>query len=141
MFCHAAEQKAGLSCQLLTKKNHIRGISGSFRFRREEHLKGRDRIRKVFSKGRRFSCSGAKLFVLENNMPHNRVCFTLSRGFVNAVARNRAKRLGREAFRLMKNQACGGYDFILLVYPETNMTLTDRLKQIEILFSKAGMLI
>jgi ribonuclease P protein component len=78
--------------------------------------------------------------LLKNDLPHNRICFTLSRGFGNAVERNRAKRLGREAFRLMKNRLDCGYDLILLVYTETEMALCGRIKQLESLFSKAGLL-
>jgi ribonuclease P protein component len=77
---------------------------------------------------------------LENGLPRNRICFTFSRGFGSAVARNRAKRLGREAFRLMKPRLLVGYDLILLVYPETEMKLSDRAGQLDSLFSKAGLL-
>jgi len=136
---------------LLTRKSPIKcdntpvnGVKGSFRFRREEHLKGRDEIKGVFGKGKRYGCKGAKLFVLKNELPYNRVCFTLSRGFGNAVSRNRAKRLGREAFRLLKPRLSGGYDLILLVYPESEgsfkTALCDRSGQIEALFYKAGLL-
>jgi ribonuclease P protein component len=112
---------------------------------RKEHLKGRNEIRKVFEEGRQFFCRGAKLFVLKSDLPHNRICFTFPKNFGNAVARNRAKRLGREAFRLFNNRLfnnrlCGGYDFILLVYPEEDMALSGRLKQFEVLFNKAGLL-
>ena len=87
---------------------------------------------------------GAKLFLLKNDLPYNRICFTFSRGFGNAVARNRARRLGREAFRMIKPRLSGGYDLILLVYPESSgsgITFSDRMKQLEFLFSKAGLLI
>jgi ribonuclease P protein component len=126
----------------------LRG-KGSFRFRRKEHLKGRKEIREVFGKGKRFGCRGAKLFVEKNNLPYNRICFSFSRGFGNAVARNRARRLGREAFRLLKGRLSGGYDMILLVYPEPEsscsqavrqVVLSDRMEQLEFLFSKAGLL-
>jgi ribonuclease P protein component len=83
-------------------------------------------------------------------LPHNRICFTLPKSFGNAVERNRAKRLGREAFRLLNNRLlnnrllssplCGGNDLILLVYPETEAALSGRLKQLESLFNKAGLL-
>jgi ribonuclease P protein component len=109
---------------------------------REEHLKGRNEIREVFGKGKRFGCQGAKLFVLKNNLPHNRICFSFSRasGGSGAVARNRARRLGREAFRLLKPRLSGGYDLILLVYPEQKPVLSGRMEQLNILFSKAGLL-
>ena len=116
------------------------GQISSFRYRREEHLKGRKEIREVFGKGKRYGCLGAKLFVLENGLSYNRICFTFSRGFGNAVARNRARRLGREAFRLMKGRLSGGYDLILLVYPESDMALSGRMGQLESLFYKAGLL-
>jgi ribonuclease P protein component len=83
---------------------------------------------------------------LKNELPYNRICFTFtgaskgSKGFGNAVARNRARRLGREAFRLLNSRLCGGSDLILLVYPETNMVLSGRIKQFESLFIKAGLL-
>jgi ribonuclease P protein component len=114
--------------------------NGSFRFRREEHLKGRDELRLVFGKGRRYSVRGAVLFVLKNGLSHNRICFTLSRGFGNAVARNRARRLSREAYRLMKDRLLTGYDLILQIQSESGTVLSDRERQIESLFSKAGLM-
>jgi ribonuclease P protein component len=83
-------------------------------------------------------------------LPYNRICFTFSkpkgiaRSAWNAVSRNRARRLGREAFRLMKNRACCGFDLILLVYSGAeikNESLSDRIKQLESLFKKAGLLV
>jgi hypothetical protein len=59
-----------------------------------------------------------KLFVLKNSLPYNRICFTFARGFGNAVERNRSRRLGREAWRHLRPRLLGGYDLILLVYPE-----------------------
>ena len=131
-----------------------------FRFRRDEHLKGRNEIREVFNKGKQYSYNGAKLFVLRNDLPHNRICFTFSRGKLvsngnqtakknqaskwNAAARNRARRLGREAYRLLRPRLYGCHDLILLVYPETElkktMALSDRSGQLEFLFSRAGLL-
>jgi ribonuclease P protein component len=73
-------------------------------------------------------------------LPHNRICFTFPKGFGNAVARNRARRLGREAFRLLNSRLFCGNDLILLVYVETNMALSGRIKQFESLFNKAGLL-
>jgi ribonuclease P protein component len=105
-------------------------------------LKGRNEIREVFGKGKRVGCQGAKLFVLKNSLPHNRICFTFSRGFGTAVKRNRARRLGREAYRSLKPRLQCGYDLILLLYPEsTAATLAERAGQLKHLFARAGLLL
>jgi len=110
-------------------------------FRRQERLKRRKEIREVFDKGRRTGCRGAKLFVLKNNLTRNRICFTFSRGFGTAVKRNRARRLGREAYRNLKSRLRCGYDLILLLYPEdANQTFAGRKEQMEYLFTRAGLL-
>ena len=104
-------------------------------------MKGRDEIREVFEKGKRIGCQGAKLFVLRNRLPHNRICFTFSRGFGNAVERNRARRLGREAYRHIKPRLRCGYDLILLVYPENaRPAFAGRMEQMRYLFAGAGLL-
>ena len=116
-------------------------LKGSFRFKREERLAGRDCIKGVFGKGKRIGCLGAKLFVLQNNLPLSRICFTFSRGFAGAAERNRAKRLGREAYRSLKPNIISGYDLILLVYPDNPDTAyAGRVKQLEYLLVKAGLL-
>jgi ribonuclease P protein component len=105
-------------------------------------LKGRDEIREVFDKGKRIGCQGAKLFVLKNDLPHNRICFTFSRGFGTAVERNRARRLGREAYRNLKPRLRCGYDLILLVYPENvKPSFEGRMDQLQHLCTRAGLLL
>jgi ribonuclease P protein component len=101
--------------------------------------------------------------VLKNALPYSRICFTFSRGFGNAVERNRARRLGREVWRHLRPRLAGGYDVILLVYPEPPQTaggaaqadglaaqsgglaaqaggLATRKEQLTFLLSKAGLL-
>jgi ribonuclease P protein component len=111
----------------------------SFRFPRVERLKGRGEIREVFSRGRKVNCSGAKLFVRENQVFHNRIAFTFSRKFGNAVKRNRARRVGREAYRHIRQGLKTGYDLVLLVYPGKD-TFADRMEQLNFLCFKAGLL-
>ncbi|WP_010255949.1 ribonuclease P protein component [Treponema primitia] len=112
---------------------------GAFRFKRNERLKSREEIRAVFNHGKTVSCPGAKLFRMENGLSHNRIAFTFARKFGNAVERNRCRRVGREAYRLMQNRLKTGYDLVLLVYPGKDF-LADRLDQLKMLFSKAGLL-
>jgi hypothetical protein len=100
------------------------------------------------------------LFTLENGLPHNRIGFTLARKYGNAVERNRAKRLGREAYRHLRPRLRGGYDLVLLVYPAPvqrqapgktpgtgarpakpprKASMDARLNQLKSLFVKAGL--
>ena len=113
--------------------------SGSFRFPREEKLKGRDEIREVFNRKNGVSCAGTKLFTLPNGLQHNRIAFTFSRKFGNAVERNHSRRLSREVYRLMRNELRQGYDIVLLVYPGKDM-FSIRMDQLKELFSQAGLL-
>ncbi|MDR3170826.1 MAG: ribonuclease P protein component [Treponema sp.] len=115
----------------------------SFRFRRGERLKSRDEIREVFKRGKSVTCFGAKLFMVQNRLPYNRIAFTFARHFGNAVERNRARRLGREAYRHIRHALKPGYDVVLLVYPAKGAAQKDvfavRMEQLKILFSKAGL--
>ncbi|GHT97115.1 hypothetical protein FACS1894142_0870 [Spirochaetia bacterium] len=73
-------------------------------------------------------------------MPHNRIAFTFGRKFGNAVERNRARRVGREAYRYIRHKIKAGFDLVLLVYPGRD-ALADRMEQLRVLFSKAGFLL
>jgi ribonuclease P protein component len=153
------------------RKSPISTTGQNFRFRREERLKGRDEIRAVFNRGKTASCSGAKLFILEQGRPgksggpgrpvesgrsggpgksggnpagfgadsRNRIAFTFARKFGNAAARNRARRVSREAYRLTRNRIKSGFDLVLLIYPGRDY-LTARMEQLRVLFAGAGLL-
>ncbi|AEF86763.1 ribonuclease P protein component [Treponema primitia ZAS-2] len=112
---------------------------GKFRFRRIERLKRREEIGAVFNHRKGVSCQGAKLFRLENGLPYNRIAFTFARKYGNAVERNRSRRVSREAYRYIRNRLIGGFDLVLLVYPGKDF-LKDRSRQMEALFSRAGLL-
>jgi ribonuclease P protein component len=120
------------------------------RFGWQERLKRRDDINRVFKKGRSVTCPGARLFYLDNGLPYNRIVFTFVRKFGNAVERNRARRLGREAYRFLRGGLKSGYDLALLVYPAEGPLsrgaaaaekpgLSRRMRQLKTLFSKAGL--
>jgi ribonuclease P protein component len=76
---------------------------------------------------------------LENGLPHNRIAFTFSRKYGNAVERNRSRRVSREAYRHFRGQLRPGFDLVLLVYPGKD-DFTTRMSQLGELFRKAGLL-
>jgi ribonuclease P protein component len=128
------------------------GASSDYRFPRKEKLKGRNEIREVFDRKKNVTCPGARLLMRRNGLQHNRIAFTFSRKFGNAVERNRSRRLSREAYRLLRNELRKGYDLVLLVYPEGNLgpggprrsrpgrdDFNTRMDQLRNLFSRAGL--
>jgi ribonuclease P protein component len=105
-------------------------------FPREERLKRRTDIRQVFRRRKAVSCEGAKLFFIENGLGYNRIAFTFARKFGNAVHRNRARRVGREAYRHLRHGLRQGYDLVLLVYPGKD-SFSERLEELRLLFDRA----
>ena len=106
---------------------------------KEERLCGAVRIRDMFKIGHRYSCDGAKLFVLPNKLPYNRFVCTFKRHYGSAVQRNKARRLSKEVYRQMKYRLKTGFDMLLLVYPGRD-TFGMRMQQFDYLFKKADML-
>ena len=69
----------------------------------------------------------------------NRVLVTTRRGFRTAVARNRARRVGREAYRRLGPWLHPGYDIVLAIHPAA--VAHDRLcVEVESLLRRAGVL-
>ena len=122
------------------RKSHISSLDARFRFTREERLKNRDRIQLLFKRGRAVSHSGVKLFLLENELPINRIVFTFARKYGNAVERNRSRRFSREVYRRLRPRLVTGFDMALLVYPGKDNYI-GRSDQLHTLFKKAGLLI
>ena len=126
------------------RKNETASIGPlDYRFPRKERLKGRDRIREIFSRKLGFSCPGARLLMLRNGLPYNRIAFTFTRNFGNAVERNYSRRLSREVYRLLRNELRTGYDLVLLVYHQREKpdrgVFSIRMDQLRELFSRAGL--
>ena len=105
---------------------------------KEERLCGAARIRALFKIGYRYSCDGAKLFVLPNKLPYNRFVCTFKRHYGSAVQRNKARRLSKEVYRRMKSQLIIGKDILLLVFPGGD-SFSIRMQQLNCLFKKADM--
>lgn len=103
-----------------------------------ERLSGRITIRDRFRRGSPVSCRGSKLLVCANSLSWNRILLVPTRKYPGSVARNRAKRLGREAFRHEKARMKQGYDLIWILYPGFD-SLRERSNQLRTLCKRADL--
>ena len=68
----------------------------------------------VYKKGRSVGDKYVVIFYIKNHRDINRTCFLASKKVGNSVTRNRARRLLRESYRLMKDSLPAGYDVIII---------------------------
>jgi len=76
-------------------------------------------FKRIYKKGRSFVNASLVVYILKNNLPYNRVGITTSRKIGNAISRNRARRVIREAYRQIENELSLGYDFIFVARTRT----------------------
>ena len=74
----------------------------NFRFTKAEHLTLKKEFERVFNEGKIFKNDKVVLYVIPNDLQNSRLGLVVSKKIGNAVRRNRAKRLLREAYRLNK---------------------------------------
>jgi ribonuclease P protein component len=101
-------------------------------------VRKRAEIQRIFARGSRFSCKGMRIHVLPNELALCRVVFVPVRSYPNAVARNRARRILRECWRLSKDTFVPGRDIAVVVYPGFDQ-YPERKSQLERLLRQAGL--
>jgi ribonuclease P protein component len=84
-------------------------------FRPHERLKDRTDFRRAFERRRSESDPVMVVYGVENGLSHARLGISVARKKVRAAsARNRLKRLVREAFRLSKAELPAGIDLVVI---------------------------
>lgn len=75
--------------------------------------------RRVYYRGRAFSTPIAVVYLLKNHKSANRLGLTASKKTGCAVRRNRARRVMKEAYRLLEQKLPVGYDYVLVARART----------------------
>lgn len=96
-------------------------VSVKLQFPKSRRLRSRDEFRRIKKYGKRITGRTVIFDVLTEKFPYRLLGVTASKRFGNAVARNRFKRLIREAFRLQQYLLPPG--LIINVSPRTNESM------------------
>ena len=86
-----------------------------FGYSKDQRLRSPAQFQRVYSHNRKIVTENAVLYFMSDRTGPNRLGITVSRKMGNAVKRNRAKRLLREAFRLNQHRVQSGHNLIVVM--------------------------
>ena len=83
---------------------------------KSEIIKENRDFRRIYGKGRSFVSPALVIYVMKNKRKTTRIGITVGKKIGNAVQRNRAKRVIREAYRLQKKEKTmeSGFDLVFV---------------------------
>lgn len=113
----------------------------SFKLYRKEKLKSKKDIICFFKKNdnshlMKYSNYLYTILALQNNRSYSRFVVTIKKNKVNAVKRNRAKRIVREIYRIEKNNIPVGYDYFIIINRYLSRSFMDYKRELMKLFYK-----
>ncbi len=111
---------------------------GAHRLRPDDRLKRRADFERTRRTGCRISDGRLVLWAAPNALPQARLGILVSRRHGSAVARNRLKRLLREAFRLSRAELPAGVDLVCTVQPGVALGLSTALESLRVLARRAA---
>ncbi len=108
---------------------------------RDMRIRRRADYRRIYMRGKRFGNRAGLLYLVKNGSHPIRIGFVSTKKIGHAFARNRARRLMKEVYRLHRRELKDGYDAVLLAGNFlTEATYQEAEKAILALWRKAGIL-
>lgn len=95
-------------------------------------LKTNSDFRRAYMRGKSYTNPALVTYVIKNRAGICRVGITASKKIGNAVERNRARRVIREAFRTINEPICGNYDIVFVARTRTVYKKSTEIRQVMI---------
>ncbi len=104
-------------------------------------LRRNQEFRRVYTKGKYFSSSSLVTYALRNRLGFLRLGITTSKKIGNAVKRNRARRVIRVAYRMLKQKLSGNFDVVVVARSKaTEIKSKDIFKELSYSMKKLGLI-
>lgn len=87
---------------------------------KKDILRRKDDFASIYKKGKSVGERFTVLFYKKNGLSYNRIAFLASKKVGNSVQRNRARRLMKENYRILKDNIIVGYDIIFIARRSIN---------------------
>ncbi len=96
---------------------------------------------RLYGKGKNSVSGSAVVYYRQNNLHKNRLGLTSTKKIGCAVKRNRARRVIREAYRLLEDRLKVGYDFVIVARAKaTSVSMFAVKNDLERAFKSAGLI-